>query len=350
MPAADPLPPAVHDRAAAFAPFSPRESELSGAILAARYKVHGFLTKGATSRVYLAEDLTTETPVVIKMLRPDSTAKQELRERLLREAEVARAVDHPNVVRVLDAGESPTGEPYLVLEALVGETLGELLRRTSTLPEREALILMRQAAAGLSAAHRAGIIHRDVKPDNFLLLGPPGEAHGLKLIDFGMAKFGHVSGTSGTHTVLGTLEYMAPEQILVERVDARTDVYSLGVVMFRVFTGHLPFENAATTDLIRHQLFSSLPPPSWLNEKLDSRLEALIVRATRKHPDNRYPSMEAMLEDIEKLLGLQSGEVGLGPLVHTPDAYEPTTERGQEAIDVLAEKFGPHALLRPSRV
>ena len=349
MSSADPLPPGKGERIAGFEAFKPKESELSGALLAARYKVHGFLSRGATSRVYLAEDLTTETPVVVKMLAPDSTGNKEFRNRLFREAEVARAIDHPNIVRILDVGEAPTGAPYLVLEALVGETLGELLRRESVLPTDSALILMRQAASGLSAAHRAGVIHRDVKPDNFLLVGPLGDPYGLKLIDFGMAKFGTVSGSSGHHTVLGTLEYMAPEQILVEQVDARSDIYSLGVVMFRVFTGHLPYENAAPTDLIRHQLFSSLPPPSWLNDQLDGRLEAMIIRATRKHPGNRHASMDALLADIEVLLGLQAGEVSLGTLSYTPDAYHATTERGQEALDVLAEKFGPHASLRPSR-
>jgi serine/threonine-protein kinase len=266
---------------------------------------------------------------------------------MLREAEALRGIDHPNVVRVLDTGETLGGVPYLVLEALPGETLGDYLRRQGTPPFEVSLDLVRQAAQGLCAAHRAGIVHRDVKPDNFVLLGPTGEPYGLKLIDFGMAKLDGTGGTSGSHTILGTVEYMAPEQILAEPVDARTDVYAMGVVMFRLVTGHLPFDTSLPADLLRHQLFSSLPPPSWLDEQLDPRIERMIFAATRKHPDNRYPSMQALLDDLDALIGVSTGEVqGRAPEV-TPDIYNPSTVRGSEALKILAEKFGKFATLPP---
>jgi serine/threonine-protein kinase len=316
-------------------------------VLADRYKVHGYLTRGATARVYLAEDLVESIPVAIKMLAPESIKSHELAERMLHEAEALRGIDHPNVVRVLDTGETLGGVPYLVLEALPGETLGDYLRRQGTPPFEVSLDLVRQAAQGLCAAHRAGIVHRDVKPDNFVLLGPTGEPYGLKLIDFGMAKLDGTGGTSSTHTILGTVEYMAPEQILAEPVDARTDVYAMGVVMFRLVTGHLPFDTSLPADLLRHQLFSSLPPPSWLDEQLDPRIEHMIFAATRKHPDNRYPSMQALLDDLDALIGVSTGEVqGRAPQV-TPDIYNPSTVRGSEALKILAEKFGKFATLPP---
>jgi serine/threonine protein kinase len=316
-------------------------------LLGGRYKVHGYLTRGATARVYLAEDVVESIPVAIKMLAPESNKSHDLSVRLLREADALRDIDHPNVVRVLDSGETQGGVPYLVLEALPGETLGDYLRRQGTPPFELALDLVRQAAQGLSAAHRAGIVHRDVKPDNFVLVGPTDDPYGLKLIDFGMAKLDSTGGTSGTHTILGTVEYMAPEQILAESVDARTDVYAMGVVMFRLFTGHLPFETSQPADLLRHQLFSSMPPPSWLNDELDGRVEAMILAATRKHPANRYADMQALLDDLDALIGVTAGEVSPPSPEKLPDMYTPSSARGAEALAVLAEKFGRFATLPP---
>jgi serine/threonine-protein kinase len=335
--------------------FRPTESQLTGMVLAARYKVHGYLTRGATARVYLAEDLIENLPVAIKMLAPEAPGHDpELSHRLLREADALRGIDHPNVVRVLESGQTVSGVPYLVLEALPGETLGDYLRRQGTPAFELALSLVRQAAQGLCAAHRAGIVHRDVKPDNFVLLGPTGEPYGLKLIDFGMAQLdasysagSPSSATSASHNILGTLEYMAPEQILAEPVDARTDVYAMGVVMFRLFTGHLPFDTSLPTDLLRHQLFTPLPPPSWLDEQLDRRVERMIITATRKHPDNRYASMQALVDDLDALIGVSTAEVSAHPPKVTPDAYSPSTERGSEALAILAKKFGRYASLPP---
>ena len=153
---------------------------------------------------------------------------------------------------------------------------------------------MRHAAAGLLAAHRAGIVHRDVKPDNLFLLGPLGEPYALKVIDFGMAQSASGS-TQSKGLLLGTVQYMAPEQIVADPVDARTDVYGLGVVMFRMFTGHLPYETDFHTDVLAHQLFSPTPPPSWLSDTIDPRIETVIVTAMRKHPENRYDFMQGLL-------------------------------------------------------
>ncbi|HWZ93478.1 MAG TPA: serine/threonine-protein kinase [Polyangiaceae bacterium] len=335
-------------QSAIFASFGAKQSTRSGAVLAGRYQVRGFLTRGATARVYLAEDLATRTPVVVKMLSPETAASAEFRGRLVREAEAAKAIAHPNVVTVIDAGQTDEGAPFLVMEALLGESLGEYLRREGAIPFDTALVLLKQAAAGLSAAHRSGVVHRDVKPDNFLLLGPRGEPYGLKVIDFGLAKLWNGESTSGAHNILGTAEYMAPEQILVEAVDARSDVYSLGVVMFRVFTGHLPFESVGQADLLRHQLFSSVPPPSWLNDTLDPRVDHVVHKATRKHRENRYPTMEALIADLDVLLGLDDRELAARPLIVTPDGYVPTSDRGREAANLLAAKFGEHASGAPS--
>jgi eukaryotic-like serine/threonine-protein kinase len=328
------------------APAAP-PSQLSGVILGDRYQIQDFLSQGATARVYLARDLLTEGTVVIKMLSPEAADKPGLRACVEREAKVAARVQHPNVVTVLGDGVTSSGLPYLVMEALDGDPLDVLLRRQGGFPLPSALEIVRQTARALCAAHAAGVIHRDVKPGNLLVRsGPSGLL--VKLLDFGMAKLTlDVVSDDDAPTVLGTIEYMAPEQIVVEAVDARADVYALGVVLFRLVTGHLPFETDAGPMVLRHQLFSPVPPPSWLNEQIDPRVEALVLNATRKHPDNRYPTMEAFAADLDAVLDQAESTVGTRPLLQRPDTYVPTSERGREALRVLSRKFGVYATMPP---
>ncbi|HET7541468.1 MAG TPA: serine/threonine-protein kinase [Polyangiaceae bacterium] len=339
----DPRLPDELESGSPFSSYATKESRRSGAVLAGRYQVRGFLERGAHARIYLAEDLTTGTPVALKILAPETALSPEFRIRLLREGRAMKAISHPNVATVLEAGETEEGVPFLAMEALLGESLGEYVRR-ETIPLDTALILLRQAASGLAAAHRAGIVHRDVKPDNFLLLGPPGEPYGLKVIDFGLAKLWDVDEAGGeAHNVMGTAEYMSPEQILAEHVDARSDIYSLGVVMFRVFSGHLPFESVGQADLLRHQLFSTVPPPSWLNESLDARVDRVVQMATQKDRDRRYANMDDLIADLEVLIGIHNRELRARSLSNAPDAYLPSTDLGRQAASVLAAKFGEHA-------
>jgi len=340
----DPQAPAELESGSPFSSYAAKESRRSGAVLAGRYRVRGFLQRGAHARIYLAEDLSTGSPVALKILAPETALSPEFRIRLLREGQAMRAISHPNVATVLDAGETEEGVPFLAMEALLGESLGEYARREQ-IPLDTALILLRQAAAGLAAAHRAGIVHRDVKPDNFLLLGPPGDPYGLKVIDFGLAKLWDVDEAGGdAHNVMGTAEYMSPEQILAEAVDARSDIYSLGVVMFRVFSGHLPFESVGQADLLRHQLFSTVPPPSWLNESLDPQVDRVVQMATQKDRERRYATMEDLIADLEVLIGMDNRELKARSLSNAPDAYVPSTDLGREAATLLAAKFGEHAV------
>ena len=319
----------------------PQATQQSGAVLGGRYRIEGFVDKGATARVYLADDLLEQKKVAVKMFAPSVALKQEMRTRFLRGAAATRSLVHPHVVRVLDIGETDNGAPYVVLEALDGEPLGERLRRDESLDAPLALRIAREAAAGLQAAHAVGVIHRDVKPDNLFLVGPPGSDDvTVKVIDFGMAKVPRSTGSSAGF-VLGTLEYMSPEQIVSETIDGRTDVYGLGVVMFKMFTGHLPFDVSIKegTDLLGHQLFSPAPPPSWLDEGMDPMVERVILSAIRKRPENRYPTMEAMLADLERAAHLREGGPHGQKLVTEPDVFEPHTERGKEAERFLSARF-----------
>ena len=306
-------------------------------LLADRYEIQGFMDSGGTSQIYLALDRRLDRFVVIKQLTAELADNPEVRSRFLLEAAAAQVIEHPNVVKVETVVEPEGQPPFLVMEALVGETLGDLLRREACLPVSTVLRLVREIATALAATHAAGIVHRDVKPDNIFLVGPQGAPEGLKLIDFGMAKLKTVP-CSGI--VLGTVHYMAPEQVLVEPGDGRTDVYGLGVVMFRMLTGHLPFESEPRADMLRHQLFSAPPPASWLCDELDPSVDAIVLKAMRKHPENRYPSMLALLDDVLAAIDAEPERASRPGLVIAPDHYRPNSEQGAEAFKLLARKFG----------
>jgi eukaryotic-like serine/threonine-protein kinase len=315
-------------------------TKMAGAMLATRYQIKGFVNKGAASRVYLAQDVKSQQEVIVKLYAPNDASADDSRARFEREAELMMALDHPNIIKVLAHGEM-NGRPYVVTELLDGESLHDYLKREHAMPTDLALAMMRHAAQGLIAAHTGGIIHRDVKPGNLFLLGPLGNPYGLKLIDFALAKGAASSRISAHDLVLGTMEYMAPEQIVSDPTDERTDVYGLGVVMFRMFTGHLPFDAETDFEMLAHQMFSPAPPASWLNEQIDPRIELIILRAMRKCPENRYPSMQALLADIDRVLGLrQDHDVEATPRP-IEDVYEPLTGPGQEAVKLLRERFRP---------
>lgn len=308
-------------------------------VLDGRYRIEGFMDSGGTAQVYLAEDLSERELVVIKQLTQELSHDPEVKRRFLHEATAAEAIDHGNVVRIKRVVEPADEPPFLVMEALVGETLGEVLRRESRLSVEKTLRIVREVGLALTAAHEAGVVHRDVKPDNIFLLESTAGLR-LKLIDFGMAKLKTVPCNG---VVVGTAQYMAPEQILVEQVDGRTDVYGLGVVMFKMLTGHLPFDSEPRADMLRHQLFSPPPPASWLCDDLDPTVDGIVLKAMRKHPDNRYPEVSALLDDVSAVLDNQQQRASDPGLVISPDRYVPKSEQGKAALAILARNFGRFA-------
>lgn len=302
-----------------------------------RYEVVGLLGRGGVAEVLHCRDLETGQHIALKLLSSSMRTSQEHRMRLQREAEIATSLHHPNVVEVLRFAESKGGDPYLVMELLAGETLAEKVARDGALTPEQALPLIRQAAAGLNAMHEKGIVHRDVKPQNMFLCGPRGRPTCLKLFDFGFARVRSRKRSQGQ--VLGTLEYMAPEQVVSDPADERTDVYSLGMVMYRSLTCELPFEHAPQKDMLAHQLISAPPPPSWLIEGLDPGLEKVILTAIRKCPANRYPHMRDLLADIDRVLART--QVLGASLVQNPDVYEPESDLGQRALRIFRRRQEP---------
>jgi serine/threonine-protein kinase len=297
-----------------------------GAIVEGHYVIRGFLDEGGMARVYLAEDTRTSEEVALKILRREHAGNAASRERFLREVDVAASLTHPNIARILDAGERADKRPFLVLECLSGEPMGDVLERERRFEEPYALELTRQAASALAAAHRAGVVHRDVKPDSLFLVVDGG----LKVVDFGFAKLQEGSETeSGTN--VGTVGYMAPEQALADPIDGRTDVYGLGVTLFFLVTGTLPFDGANDAKLVAAHLHTAAPLPSSRRQGLDPRLDHVVLACLRKHGGHRYASMTALLEDLERLLGLRGGAIAAPPLTADADVYEPESPMAKSA-------------------
>ena len=300
-------------------------------LLAGRYTIDRYLDKGGTARVYLGWDELCEDDVVIKVLTDEAARCSVLRSHFLIGSRAALDVDHPNVVRVLAVREPDIGAPYLVMEVLKGELLADLLDRKSALPVRSVLALAGQTAAGLGALHAAGIVHCDIKPENLYLTAAPGAPKQIKILDFGLAEVTGQRPATDVPAVRGTAQYMAPEQVLGDPMDARTDVYALGVVMFRMLTGQLPFDLKLSATLLRHQLTSPAPPPSWLCDDLSPSVEAIVLKAMRKNPDNRYASAAALAADLERV-------ANGGTVEHArpfDDSYLPRTVAGEKAAEIL---------------
>jgi serine/threonine protein kinase len=243
------------------------------------------------------------------------------------------------VVKTLAVRDPDPGTPYMVMELLRGELMADMLFRTPQLPCRTALRYAAQAAAGLAALHRTGIVHCDIKPDNLFLTAQYGLPKELKILDFGLAEVEGQAIVSEAHAVRGTAQFMAPEQVLGDPVDARTDVYSLGVVMFRMLTGQLPFDLKLSATLLRHQLASPTPPPSWLCDDLDPNVEGIVLKAMRKNPANRYASALELAEDLARVQDGQPPRTEFSaPLA---DVYTPQSARAQQAAAMLG--FSPSA-------
>ena len=302
-------------------------------LLAGRYAIDRYLDKGGTSKVYVGWDELCEEEVVIKILTDEAARSSVLRAHFLVGSRAALGVKHENVVKTLAVRDPNPGTPYMVMEVLRGELMADLLHRKGQMSTRATLSLAAQAAAGLSALHDIGIVHCDIKPDNLFLTSPNGARKSLKILDFGLAEVAGHGVLGEVHAIRGTAQFMAPEQVLGDPVDARTDVYALGVVMFRMLTGQLPFDLKVSMTLLRHQLFSPTPPLSWLCDDLDPRIEGIVLKAMRKNPVNRYQSAQEMIVDLESVLDGHEPQSSFA--FRAPDSYTPQSALGLKAAGML---------------
>lgn len=267
----------------------------NGTIIADKFRIVEELGRGGMGIVYKAEDIRLKRTVALKFLPPHLADFADLKERFLVEAQAAAALSHPNICVIHEIGEAE-GRPFIAMEYVKGETLRDRIRKQALTTE-EALAVALQIAAGLGEAHAKGIVHRDVKSAN-IMVTPKGRA---KVMDFGLAKLRSGLSLTRSRTTLGTIAYMSPEQARGGEVDGRSDIWSLGVVLYEILTGELPFRGDHDQAVIHAVLHRE--PASLKKAKPDapSGLEEVIFQALAKKPSARYPSMEELAEDLEAL-------------------------------------------------
>jgi Tol biopolymer transport system component len=308
---------AVDPAASAAATDSAQTALPLGTVLAGRYRLIRFIAEGGMGAVFEAQDLELGSSVAVKTIRPEVAGNPRILERFKREILLARRVTHPNVCRLFDFGrhQGTAGQAevdFLTMELLDGETLVDLLAYRGHLTAAQALPLVRQMAAALASAHRVGIVHRDFKSGNVILVPEPDAAPGSDpwtwravVTDFGLARSlesgagDDPSSSTATGTVVGTPAYLAPEQVAGEEATAASDQYALGVVMYEMVTGVPPFHGGDPLQVLVRRLRERAPSPrAWVPE-LDARWEAVILRCLEREPSKRYQSVEAMLADLE---------------------------------------------------
>ncbi|HET7542226.1 MAG TPA: serine/threonine-protein kinase [Polyangiaceae bacterium] len=269
------------------------EDPLVGQLLDGSYEVLRVIGEGGMGRVYEARHTRLHTKrFAVKLLHHELARQPEVVTRFQREAEAASVLTHPNVVGVYDVNTSADGRPYIVAELLQGEDLGSHLERVGKLPTTEAVHIVRQVCHALGAAHANGIVHRDVKPENVFLAEPNAT---VKVLDFGISKILETSdGLTKTGTVMGTPDYMAPEQARGDRVDSRADIYAVGAILYRALTGHKPFEGSDAMSILTAVLTQEPERPSTLEPKIPLSLELVVQQTMAKTPSERFASMEAL--------------------------------------------------------
>jgi serine/threonine-protein kinase len=287
-----------------------------------RYQSRELLGKGATSEVYRGFDAHLGRAVAIKRLRPDLVTNAVFRSRFHREALAAGRLDHPAIVAVYDAGEerdaTGTAVPFIVMELIEGRSLRDALHEEGKLSPGRALEVAAVVLDALACSHAAGIVHRDIKPGNVMLTST-GE---VKVADFGIARA--VSESSGTATmtgtVMGTAQYLSPEQGRGEAADARSDIYSVGCMLYELLVGHPPFSGESMVSIVVQHIYDSPTPPSVAAREISTGVDAIILKALAKNPAERYQTASEMKGDIERVLSGKSPEATtlLGaPLIET---------------------------------
>ncbi|MGZ3418332.1 MAG: serine/threonine-protein kinase [Polyangiales bacterium] len=283
-------PPGMQQHSSSLAP---------GQKLAHRFLLERRLGEGGMGSVWLARDEKLGEPVALKVIKDSLLADPSIIERFKREVSAARRVQHANVVRLHDLGEEG-GQLFLSMEYVEGESLADRIKRRGPLPLEEVRTVAAQMCDALEAAHGAGVIHRDLKPANVLLSfhGPPGATAQVKVIDFGVAKLAHLEGMTATSLILGTPEYMAPEQIRGKNVDARTDLYALGMILHEALTGKTPFRGDSPIAVGFAACTNTVPPLRISRADVTDPWDQFVRKVLSKEPDDRFPSAADMKRAI----------------------------------------------------
>ena len=295
-------------------PLAASLSSLTGQILDQRYQINRKLGEGGMSYVYQAQDMVTGESVAVKILIPRLSRDPASVERLRREATIATRLNHPNVCQILRMGETSERLIYLVMPYLEGEPLSEHEARRGPFPVAEGIPLLIQVCQGLAHAHELQIIHRDLKPENVMLVPDPEAPNGFRAVvmDFGLAKERRagpdVVKLTATGIVLGTPEFMSPEQIRGKPLDGRSDVYALAILAFELFTGQLPFTGKSAQETMIARLRGAPLPLRAIRGELPAKLEAVISKSLSVNPGDRYGSMAELAHALES--STSSGVLG----------------------------------------
>jgi serine/threonine protein kinase len=305
---------------------------LIGKVLGECYEVVRVIGYGGMATVYEARH--TRLPnkrYAVKLLLPEFAVKPELVIRFAREAETASRIEHPHIVEVYDVHRTNEGTPYIVCEYLEGKEFGDLLTHVGRLPPAMVVEIACQICEGLAAAHTAGVVHRDVKPENVFLTGEPDKPI-AKVLDFGISKIAEAEGEgklTRTGLVMGTPSYMPPEQARGSKVDHRADIYGVGAILYRALTGRVPFDGDDPTAVLAAVLTKEPERPQSVEPSVPAGLELIIERAMAKEPDRRYPTIDMLREDLQRWAEAEGVWKGA-----TPSMQLATSEAGPESNSV----------------
>ncbi len=317
----------------------PKVDPLIGTVIDDRYEVLEVIGEGGMGTVYAVKHKALDRSFALKALRIDLARDGELAERFIREAKATAAIKHPQVVSISDFGALPDGRPYFVMERLVGQTLAQVTKRGGALPAARASAIAIKVARALAAAHEAGVVHRDLKPENVFLLGrrDAGPEQDVRVVDFGAAMIVGKSRLTKKGIVFGTPFYMSPEQASGGVVDHRADVYALGVIMYEMFTGRVPFEGDSYMGVLTQHMFVEPVPPSRLDPKLARELgalETITLKCLEKQPEKRFASMEELALEVEKVVSVDAnGITKVAPYLDAGDS------RGEPRIFGMADSL-----------
>jgi serine/threonine-protein kinase len=299
-------------------------SQMIGTVLSGRYKLEAKLGSGGMSTVYLARDGTLDRQVAVKVMHREMSEQPDQLERFRQEARAVAKISHPNVVAVIDAGEDG-GHPYIVFEYVEGETLKQRIARVGALETQEALAYAIEIARGLTVAHARNMVHRDIKPQNVLI-----DAEGrAKLTDFGISRQLEQDGMTATGRVLGTTDYVAPEQAMGHPVDPRSDIYSLGVVLYEMLVGQVPFHADSQVGVAMKHVNEELPDVQMRRPDISAAAALVVERATAKEPADRYQEVGEMIDDLSTALEVEAARAGstTGEATSILDAVPPAKRK-----------------------
>ncbi|MFG2982747.1 protein kinase [Streptomyces sp. NPDC048258] len=339
-----------------------------GSLAGGRYQLRDLLGAGGMASVYLAYDSALDRQVAIKTLHSDLGREQSFRERFRREAQAVAKLSHTNIVSVFDTGEgevtfgSGSGDgavmPYIVMEYVEGRPLGSVLdadiRQYGAMPADKALKVTADVLAALETSHEMGLVHRDIKPGNVMV----NKRGVVKVMDFGIARAMQSGVTSMTQTgmVVGTPQYLSPEQALGRGVDARSDLYSVGIMLFQLLTGRIPFDADSPLAIAYAHVQEEPVAPSSINRSVTPAMDALVARALKKNPNERFPTAAAMGDEVARVLG--SGQTGAPVIVQgastggsgagVASAVFPPVDSGYQAPPSVQQPYQPQHTQAPS--